>query len=86
MPCPDAVDPHTVLGGKVSSKTGEAYRQSATFPSATWPTAKGQNVPWSEVHWSNHGRSDHPNIHEHIFSIDSGNNNWKRERYTKFKR
>ena len=32
LPNPEAQGrPHTVLGGKVSSETGEVYRQSATF-------------------------------------------------------
>ncbi len=54
IPLPDPVAegrPHTVLGGKVSSETGEVYRQSATFPGGTWPSANGYDVPWSEVHW-----------------------------------
>lgn len=44
IPLPDpAADgrPHTVLGGKLSSETGEIYRQSATFPATTWPKANG---------------------------------------------
>lgn len=38
IPLPDPAAqgrPHTVLGGKISSKTGEIYRQSATFPEGT---------------------------------------------------
>ncbi|MBD2800020.1 RHS repeat protein [Xenorhabdus sp. M] len=68
---------HTVLGGKVSSKTGEVYRQSATFPEATWPLAKGQPVPLSEVHWTSHGRPDHTNPHQHPFNYE-GQYGWKR--------
>lgn len=34
------------MGGKVSSETGEVYRQSATFPGGTWPNANGYDVPW----------------------------------------
>ncbi|WP_244590745.1 RHS repeat domain-containing protein, partial [Xenorhabdus mauleonii] len=68
---------HTVLGGKVSSKTGEVYRQSATFPEATWPLAKGQPVPLSEVHWTSHGRPDHTNPHQHPFHYE-GQYGWKR--------
>ena len=37
--------PHTVLGGKVSSETGEVYRQTATFRVGSWPTANGYEVP-----------------------------------------
>ena len=73
IPLPDPAakgNPHTVLGGKVSSSSGETYRQSATFPGGTWPKANGKDVPWSEVHWSNHGRGDHGNPHQHIFTFD----------------
>ena len=76
IPLPDPAAngrPHTVLGGAVSSKTGVVYRQSATFPGETWPLANGKNVPWSEVHWYNHGRGDHGNPHQHIFTFDGGN-------------
>lgn len=48
--------PHTVIGGKVSSKTGELYRQTATFDGNAWPRANGYDVPRSEVHWTDHGR------------------------------
>ncbi|HGN2958183.1 TPA: RHS repeat domain-containing protein [Proteus mirabilis] len=68
---------HTVLGGKVSGKTGEVYRQSATFPEATWPPAKGKPVPLSEVHWTSHGRPDHTNPHQHPFHYE-GQYGWKR--------
>ncbi|MCA6985048.1 RHS repeat-associated core domain-containing protein, partial [Pectobacterium brasiliense] len=79
LPHPDAEGrAHTVLGGKVSSKTGEEYRQSATFPADTWPAADGQPVPLSEVHWSDHGRPDHhTNPHQHIFTYE-GKDGWKR--------
>jgi len=62
IPLPDPAAegrPHTVLGGKISSETGEVYRQSATFPDGTWPTANGHDVPWSEVHWTDHGTPHH---------------------------
>lgn len=81
--------PHTVLGGKISSKTGKPYRQSATFSGETWPKANGSDVPWSEVHWGDHDRPlavgpdgrlvDHPNPHEHIFNYDFDNHYWYRE-------
>jgi hypothetical protein len=71
LPDPNAQGPHTVLGGKISSKTGEVYRQSATFPEGSWPTANGQNVPWSEVHWTDHGTPKyHVNPHQHIFTYE----------------
>ena len=78
LPDPNATGPHTVLGGKVSSETGEIYRQSATFPEGTWPPANGQNVPWSEVHWTNHGRGDHTNPHQHIFEYNPDKGGWIR--------
>ena len=78
LPDPNATGPHTVLGGKVSSETGEIYRQSATFPEGTWPPVNGQNVPWSEVHWTNHGRGDHTNPHQHIFEYNPDKGGWIR--------
>ncbi len=81
IPLPDPAAegrPHTVLGGKVSLKTGEIYRQSATFLEGTWPPANGQNVPWSEVHWTNHGRGDHLNPHQHIFEYNLDKGGWIR--------
>ncbi|MCO4315126.1 RHS repeat-associated core domain-containing protein [Pectobacterium versatile] len=69
---------HTVLGGTVSSISGEEYRQSATFPAQTWPLADGQPVPLSEVHWSDHGQPHHhTNPHQHIFNYE-GKDGWKR--------
>ena len=85
IPLPDPAAqgrPHTVIGSKVSSKTGEIYRQTATFPEGTWPTANGQNVPWSEVHWTNHGRGDHLNPHQHIFEYNPDKGGWIRGEQT----
>lgn len=86
IPLPDpAADgrPHTVLGGKLRSETGEIYRQSATFPATTWPKANGYDVPWSEVHWTNHGKPQfHTNPHEHIFKYDK--NGWFRNEPTEY--
>ena len=88
IPLPDPAAegrPHTVLGGKVSSKTGEAYRQSATFPSGTWPTVNGQDVPWSEVHWTDHGTPHHhTNPHQHIFEYNPDKGGWIRKGPTIF--
>ena len=71
--------PHTVLGGKISSETGEVYRQSATFNGGSWPTANGYEEPLSEVHWTNHGRADaHTNPHQHVFNYDFDNRYWYR--------
>ena len=80
LPDPEAQGrPHTVLGGKVSSGTGEVYRQSATFSGGSWPTANGYEVPLSEVHWTNHGRADaHTNPHQHVFNYDFENRYWYR--------
>ncbi len=81
IPLPDHAAngyPHTVLGGKVSSGTGEVYRQSATFHEETWPLADGQDVPLSEVHWSNNGRGDHADVHQHPFIYDWINSKWLR--------
>ena len=81
IPLPDPAAqgrPHTVLGGTTSSKTGEVYRQSATFPKGTWPKANGQDVPLSEVHWTNHGRGDHLNPHQHIFEYNPDKGGWIR--------
>ena len=85
IPLPDPAAqgrPHTVIGSKISSKTGEIYRQTATFPKGTWPTANGQNVPWSEVHWTNHGRGDHLNPHQHIFEYNPDKGGWIRGEQT----
>ncbi len=83
IPLPDPTAegrPHTILGGKVSSETGEVYRQSATFPGGTWPTANGYDVPWSEVHWTDHGTSQfHANPHEHIFEYIPDKGGWIRK-------
>ena len=83
IPLPDpAADGrrHTVLGGKVSSETGEIYRQSATFPGGTWPTVNGQDVPWSEVHWTDHGTPHHHmNPHQHIFEYKPDKGGWIRK-------
>ena len=85
LPDPNASGPHTVLGGTVSSKTGEIYRQSATFPDGTWPTANGQNVPWSEVHWTDHGTPHHhTNPHQHIFEYNPDKGGWYRNEPTPY--
>ena len=83
IPLPDPAAegrPHTVLGGKVSSETGEIYRQSATFPGGTWPTVNGHDVPWSEVHWTDHGTPyHHTNPHHHIFEYNPDKGGWIRK-------
>ena len=88
IPLPDPAAegrPHTVLGGKVSSETGEVYRQSATFPGGTWPSANGYDVPWSEVHWTDHGTSQfHTNPHEHIFEYNPDKGGWIRKEPSDF--
>lgn len=87
IPLPDknAKGAHTVLGGKISTKTGEVYRQSATFPDSTWPTVNGQNVPWSEVHWTDHGTpKHHTNPHQHIFEYNPDRGGWVRREPTPY--
>ena len=78
LPDPAASGPHTVLGGKTSTGTGETYRQSATFPAeGTWPSAAGQPVPWSRVDWTTHGRpKDHANPHQHEFQYNFQQKRW----------
>ena len=82
IPLPDPAAegrPHTVIGGKISSETGEVYRQTATFRGGSWPTANGYEVPISEVHWTNHGRAAaHTNPHQHVFIYDFENKYWYR--------
>ncbi len=82
IPLPDPAAegrPHTVIGGKISSETGEVYRQTATFRGGSWTTANGYEVPISEVHWTNHGRAAaHTNPHQHVFIYDFENKYWYR--------
>ncbi len=50
---------HTILGSKVSDRTGDVYRQTATF-------MEGNDIPWGRVDWSDHGLPlDHPPVHLH---------------------
>ena len=81
LPAPAAEgSPHTVLGGKVSSETGEVYLQSATFPGGTWPPANGHDVPLSEVHWTDHGTPHHhTNPHQHVFEYNPDKGGWIRK-------
>ena len=74
IPLPDPAAggaPHTTLGGRMGSD-GTYYRQSATFPGQSWPQANGNDVPWSRVDWHDHGRTDHPNPHQHPFKWNRG--------------
>ncbi len=86
LPDPDAQGrPHTVLGSKISSKTGEIYLQSATFPSGTWPSVNGYDVPWSEVHWTDHDTPQHhTNPHQHIFIYNPDKGGWIRTEPTPY--
>ena len=86
LPDPDAQGrPHTVLGSKISSKTGEIYLQSATFPDGTYPSVNGYDVPWSEVHWTNHGTPQHhANPHQHIFIYNPDKGGWIRTEPTPY--
>lgn len=82
IPLPDPMAqgrPHTVIGSQISSKTGEIYTQTATFPGGTWPTVNGKDVPWSEVHWTDHGTPHHhTNPHQHIFQYNPDKGGWVR--------
>ena len=78
MPLPDPNAngaPHSVLGGKISSKTGELYLQEAQFPGGeTYPPYQGStDIPFREIHWTDHGRPwDHTNPHQHVYTFENG--------------
>lgn len=57
LPDADAQGPHTTLGTRTSSKTGDPYTQGATFDK------NGKFVGRTDV--TSHGRGDHPNPHYH---------------------
>ena len=86
LPDPDAQGrPHTVLGSKISSETGEIYLQSATFPGGTYPSVNGYDVPWSEVHWTDHGTPHHhTSPHQHIFEYNPDKGGWIRREPTPY--
>ncbi len=86
LPDPDAQGrPHTVLGSKISSETGEIYLQSATFPGGTYPSVNGYDVPWSEVHWTDHGTPHHhTSPHQHVFEYNTDKGGWIRREPTPY--
>jgi hypothetical protein len=57
LPDPKAEGPHTTIGTRTSSKTGDPYRQGATFD------GEGEFKGRTDV--SDHGRSDHADPHWH---------------------
>ena len=70
LPDPDASGrAHTTLGGKTSERTGDTYRQSATFPEHQ-PDVPEYAKPQYEVDWTNHRYADHPDPHMHEWSKD----------------
>jgi RsiW-degrading membrane proteinase PrsW (M82 family) len=72
-PLKDAIGPHTVIGGKISGKTGEAYRQTAEFPGPSWPKVDGVDAPTHSTDWSDHGTPQHhadPHVHGYYFDRD----------------
>lgn len=77
-PLPEAEGrPHTVLGGKISSETGELYRQAAEFPGPSWPKVNGVDAPSQSSHWTTHGRPDvHADPHVHGYYFDSAQQQW----------
>ncbi|WP_162902876.1 RHS repeat domain-containing protein [Taibaiella koreensis] len=78
LPDIDAGDfAHTTLGFKISSVTGKAYRQSATFGDGIGPTTNGKKVPYSIVDWTDHGTPWHHTVpHQHPFFW--GGQRWER--------
>lgn len=81
IPLPDPAlegQPHTVVGGRKSTTTGELYVQTATFKGGDAPKINGHEVPISEVHYTNHQRGDHPNPHQHVFLYDFDEHYWYR--------
>ena len=82
-PLPEAVGPHTTLGTRIGSN-GIPYRQSAEFRGSSFPKANGQDVPLSRVDWTTHGRADHTNPHQHIYSLTGPGGTWRRGPHTPF--
>ena len=71
-PAPESPYPHTQLGTKVSSRTGQPYTQGREF------AENGVHV--RDIHHTNHGMRDHPNPHQHIIDPVTG----ARGRHTPF--
>jgi len=63
-PVPDSEYPHTQLGKKTSSKTGEEYTQAREFGQG------GQRI--KDIHFTDHGRKDHPNPHQRRYDSETG--------------
>lgn len=73
---------HVVYGGRISTKTGELYLQTAIFDGGeVWRKVNGHPVPRAEIHWSDHRRVlDHENPHQHIYFYDVKQKKWIREK------
>ena len=71
---------HVVYGGRISTKTGELYLQTAIFDGGeAWRKVNGHPVPRAEIHWSDHRRVlDHETPHQHIYFYDVKQKNWMR--------
>jgi RHS repeat-associated protein len=63
-PVPESENPHTQLGTRTSKKTGEKYTQGREFGEG------GKHI--KDIDFTNHGRSDHPNPHEHRIDPKTG--------------
>ncbi len=58
VPIPDSENPHTQLGTKKSTKTGETYTQGREFDIT--------GTPVRDIHVTDHGYpKNHPNPHQH---------------------
>ena len=63
-PVPESPYPHTQLGEKVSTRTGQPYTQAREFGQ------NGQHV--KDIHFTDHGMKSHPNPHQHIIDPVTG--------------
>lgn len=64
VPASESPFPHTQLGTKVSSGTGQPYTQAREFGQ------NGQHI--RDMHFTNHGRGNHPNPHQHVIDAVTG--------------
>jgi len=63
-PIAESEDPHTQLGKRTSRGTGEKYTQGREFGEG------GKHN--KDIDFTNHGRSDHPNPHQHQIDPKTG--------------
>jgi len=65
VPVPDTEAPHTQLGRRTGSRTGERYPQAREFDSSGRPTR--------DVDFTDHGRpKEHPTPHQHRYDPETG--------------